>query len=429
MKLFTDVKIGHRLGVGFGITLAMMVIIVVTAVWYVTSIGNNLDRMAATETVKSEQASGTGQTVEEAKKTVSTARMVFIILGVVNLLLGIIFSGAITRSITLPILRSSGQIDQMAKGDFSLPVSEHAIRRKDEMGIFARSMDTMNRNLGQMLKQVLSSAAEVASASTQLSASAETLSRGATNQVEKSSLVATASTEMNQTSEDIARTSSSITQSAAQTVQVAKGGTNVVHSAIREVNFIAETVESASGYVKALGQESEKIGNIVTAINEIAEQTNLLALNAAIEAARAGEHGRGFAVVADEVKKLAERTSMSTTEIGDMIRTVREGVKKTVEAMEKAKEKVITGVQFSSEAQTALQNIIGSIEDLYGSIDQVGAAIEEMSATTNEISRDIIEISVVTRQTLSSSQDIAGSATAMSQLAGNLQGIVQAFKV
>jgi methyl-accepting chemotaxis protein len=544
MKLFTDVKIGRRLAVGFGITLALMGVIAVSGVVYLSGIKSNVRYIADVNSVRLKNAhdvraslsdlsfligevvtsrdssvkeearnkiqetrtgykkaldeverlepnqegkeilaalkeqvakgreandrlielamAGNGEEAsegfrglaattaaylraaddlvrynegrikvryEETERYASTARMVSLVVGIITLLVGVGLSREITRSITIPIARSSAQIDLMAKGDFSIPVSEHALKRKDEMGIFAKSMDAMNSNLGRMLREVASSATNVASASTQLSVSAEKLSRGANEQVERATQVATGSTQMNQATEDIAKSSSGVSASASEAVKVAKGGQEVVDKAIKEVNVIAETVETALGFVEDLGMQSEKIGDIVTAINEIADQTNLLALNAAIEAARAGEHGRGFAVVADEVKKLAERTSASTTEIGEMIHTIRVGVEKTVASMGTAKGRVVAGVQFSSQASTALEHIIKSTDSLYGGIHQIATAIEEMSATTDEITRDINHISAVTRENFSFSEEISGAAAGLSGLARTLEQDVSGFKV
>ncbi|HEY3275397.1 MAG TPA: methyl-accepting chemotaxis protein [Syntrophorhabdaceae bacterium] len=544
MKLFTDVKIGKRLMTGFGITVVLMVLIVITGLIFINKIYSQLDRIVQVNNAKiilstdiracladisslvgdfvsNENSANRGEIVKKmdekrakythaieklerleindegkaliaavreqaqkgqaetgriidlassgstkeamekyieskksvesytraadavtqynigrtqfrydaAKKSASMGRLLFIVLGAFTVLISIVLSRTITTSITIPVERSSAHIDLMAQGNFSIPVSPKALDRKDEMGVFARSMHAMNSNIAKILGEMKTSAASVASASAQLSASANSLSSGAAHQVDMATQVATASTQMSQATDDIAKNSNTIAESAGETVKIAKGGQDIVQNAIREVNLIAETVDTVSEFVRKLGQESDRIGNIVITINDIADQTNLLALNAAIEAARAGEHGRGFAVVADEVKKLAERTTSSTTEIGSMITTVKDGVEKTVSSMDQVKGNVESGVLFSSQAQDALKDIISSIDSLYDSVQQTASSIEEMSATTDEIAKDINNISDVTKETRTSSTEITDAAAGLSSLAEDLEKTVQMFKV
>jgi methyl-accepting chemotaxis protein len=365
----------------------------------------------------------------EIHETAQFAIYLLLFIGAGNLIFGIIMAQKITKSITFPIMRAGQHIDLMAKGDFSIPVSEHGKKRGDEMGVFARSMAVMNVNLRTILQQVQNNSSKLSTESAMLADSATHLSHGAGEQVKRSDQVAAATTEMNQAAEDIARNASNMTESSHEAVRIGKEGQTVVEKTIQEVNVIASTVETAAEFVKQLGEQSEKIGDIITVIDEIADQTNLLALNAAIEAARAGDAGRGFAVVADEVRKLAERTSASTTEIGNMINSITEGVKSTVASMNTAQEKVTTGVEYSYQAQTALKNILASIDSLSSGINQVATAIEEMSATTDEISRDITEISSVTKETSDASSQIVQDSSDLSTISKELEMAVQKFKI
>jgi methyl-accepting chemotaxis protein len=404
MRFFTDLRIGIRLTTAFCVILGLMCLIVVTGIVY-------FDGIAAGRTA------------------VGTARAVFIALSFLTILVGGGLSKTITRSIIIPIARSSAHIDLMAKGDFSIPVSVHALKRKDEMGVFAKSIDAMNRNLGRMLAEVASSATSISAASNRLSTSASQVSKGATQQAEKTTQVASGSAEMNQVAQIIAMSASKVASSANDAVKTANGSRDVVTGAITKVKAIADTMDLTAGFVKDLGKQSERIGDIVTAINEIADQTNLLALNAAIEAARAGDHGRGFAVVAAEVKKLAERTSASTKEIAEMITTIRMGVQKTVESMDMANSNVVAGVELSYRTSTSLENIIMGITTLHSGIHQIATATEEMTSTSEEMENDISQVSNISRETLSSSGEMFEAAESLLIVSQDLEAAVQTFRI
>jgi methyl-accepting chemotaxis protein len=234
---------------------------------------------------------------------------------------------------------------------------------------------------------------------------------------------------MSKTVVDIAKNASSMANSATGTTKIAREGESIVSRSVEEVKAIADTVNESSRLMASLGERSKQIGDIIDVIKDIADQTNLLALNAAIEAARAGEQGRGFAVVADEVRKLAERTSQATTEIGSMIGAIQHEVEKAVRNMSDGTKQVAVGVEFAAKAGDALHNIVSSVQGLQAIVQQIASATEEMSSTSEQISSDIETIASVSRETSSSSEQIARSASDLAELSSTLQRLVGRFKV
>ena len=316
-------------------------------------------------------------------------------------------------------------VQQIAEGDLTINIET---TKKYQNSLLAH-MSVMVDKLKKLMGDIKSTSDNLASASHELSASAEQMSRGVTEQSGRANQIAASSTEMSQAIIDIAKNSSNIASSATETLKVANDGETVVDKSVEEVRAIASTVNESAERMTALGEQSKHIGEILGVIQDIADQTNLLALNAAIEAARAGEQGRGFAVVADEVRKLAERTGKATSEIGGMIGGIQGEMEKAVMSMEDGTKKVEVGVEYSARAGEALRNIVGSVGELQTMVQQIATATEEMSTTSEHISGDIETIANVSKETSVSSEQIAKASSDLAHLAGNLQGVVGMFRV
>ncbi len=372
------------------------------------------------------------QLEEKVSKLLSVSKkllLVIIIVGVVSIIIGIFMSIKITRSIKAPVEKAAEQLELMSQGDFTFSISENAIKRGDELGVIARAMDALNTNLKKVFNEIISSVHSLTSSATQLSSIAEEMSRTAESSSNRANSVATSSEEMSQTVVDIAKNTANIADSAKKAVDTAQQGNMIVERSVGEVKEIDETVNESARFVKSLGERSAHIGEIVSVINDIADQTNLLALNAAIEAARAGEQGRGFAVVADEVRKLAERTAQATSEIEDMIKAIQNEVTKAVEIMDTATVKVQSGVTLTAQAGDALKAIVKSSDELQLMVQQIASATEEMSATSEEISKEIVDIANASRDTTASSHETAQAAVSLSQIATKLDETIRFFRL
>jgi len=241
--------------------------------------------------------------------------------------------------------------------------------------------------------------------------------------------VATASEEMSATSGDIAQNCQMAAEGAERANQAAEHGTEVVAKSITVMHRIAERVQSSAKTVEALGRRSDEIGAIVGTIEDIADQTNLLALNAAIEAARAGEQGRGFAVVADEVRALAERTTKATREISQMIKAIQQETQTAVSAMEEGVSEVELGTEEATRSGEALRNIQDEINSLHMQVQQIATAAEEQTATTSEISSNIHNITDVAQKSVEGARKTSSAAEHLSRLASELERLVGQFKL
>lgn len=303
------------------------------------------------------------------------------------------------------------------------------IDSKDESGQMAGSFNGMIGKFHDIISDIHTSIAHLASASEELSASAVQIAGGTQSQGARASQVSTAAQEMSATIVEVAKSISNAADAAREASGVAVKGGDIVDKTIDSMNGISETAKESSRIISTLGGRSQEIGNIIGVINDIADQTNLLALNAAIEAARAGEQGRGFAVVADEVRKLAEKTMKATKEIGEMIKSMQDETKNAISSMDAEVKAVEDGVSLAKNAGGALKEIVSKVDVVTSMVHQITTATEQQSAATEQISGDIESVADVINETTTSAQQIAKAAEEMAQLAASLKQTVEVFSI
>ncbi len=347
------------------------------------------------------------------------------LLGLGMMVFGLATSLLLARSITGPVQQLGVLAAAFGNGDFSGKLDAN---RKDEFGELARHFNHATDRLGEITGGLTRAIANLADHARRLSLTAEELSQGAREQAMATEQSASAMTQISQSINEVAGSAALAADSSQQALETAGRGGEIVTSTAKGMETIASSVREATEFVHNLGERSEQVGSIIGIINDIADQTSLLALNASIEAARAGEMGMGFAVVADEVRKLAARTTEATSEITAMIRDIQEGTSRSVQAMRAGDENVATGVRLAREASLSLEAILEVCNRGAEMAGRIAAAAEEQSTAVVQISASMDDMAQITRRSESSTQEVRACSGDLQQIADELSGMASWFR-
>ncbi|WP_339488101.1 methyl-accepting chemotaxis protein [Pseudomonas sp. EL_65y_Pfl2_R95] len=348
-----------------------------------------------------------------------------IIMALAASVIGVLAGLLITRSIVGPLRQAVSFAEQIAEGDLSQNITSN---RGDEVGQLMSAMQRMTLSLRELVGHIGGGVGQIAAAAEQLSAITAQTSLGVQEQKLETEQTATAMHEMAATVQEVAQNADQASVAAREADQEAQQGNQVVQQAVGQINSLASEVEQSAQAIQALNLESGRIGSVLEVIRSVAEQTNLLALNAAIEAARAGEQGRGFAVVADEVRALAQRAHSSTEEIESLIAGLQTMAKDAVTQMDSSLSLTQRTVVLAGQAGDALGRITQSVSTIEQMNHQIAAAAEEQSSVAENISESITRVRDIGEQSASASEQTAASSAELARLGVELQGLVKRFR-
>lgn len=350
---------------------------------------------------------------------------------IIGLALVIALSVVLTRQIRDPLIMLARQAQRIASGDLGKGELQEWIRgnrfNRDELGQLGSAIDRMQEALASLVSEIAGSVSQLSSAVEEVSAISEQSAKGMASQQSEVSQVATAMNEMQSTVNEVARNTTDAMGAAKQASRTSAQGNEVVRGAIGSIEQVSRQIEQAGAVVQQLETDSASISMVLDVIRGIAEQTNLLALNAAIEAARAGEQGRGFAVVADEVRSLAQRTQASTAEISKMIEVLQERTAEAGNAMQLSRQQMQESVELAREAGGSIDSINGAVTQITDMNTLIATATEQQNAVTEELNRSIVNIHAAADENALGAQQTAQACVELSKLATSLHHMTQRF--
>ncbi|NWA01280.1 methyl-accepting chemotaxis protein [Pseudomonas gingeri] len=350
------------------------------------------------------------------------------VVGLIIAGLGLLVIWLVGHGIARPLKQMVAMLDDIAQGEGDL-TRRLTSDRADELGSIAKGFNTFLIKLQAMITQVVTSVQSVSDSSEHTADIAIRTNQGVHKQMAEIDQVATAVHEMTATAQDVARNATQAAQAASHADMAASDGMRIVRDTSNSIGALAVEIGRAVGVVQTLAKDSENINAILIAIRGIAEQTNLLALNAAIEAARAGEQGRGFAVVADEVRNLAQKTQQATEEIQSMIQQLQQGTREVVKVMEDSQNKTDESVQHAAKAAQALETITQAVSVINDMNTQIASAAEEQSAVADDINRNVINIGQVANEVAGGADESSAASAQLTKLAEQQRRLINQFKV